>query len=214
MPRRCKLFARGVPDMMSRVSSSMIPLHLDMFKCISLGQHSTMTSSTRFVSSQHPETSRYVRLAPQHLRMGSRDFSVTWTQDGRDMDETLDKALSLPSSTRSSWSATECASLFRCSALQTSALLTNFPHLLHTRERDIMEVGQLSDCWRTSVKILRSWSSSRSFKPGTVVVTDSAKSTYCICWARAVLDPENEHICRLNFLALSSSVLFCWLRFL
>merc|ERR1712072_1543230 len=131
--------------------------------------------------------SRYVKLAPQQRRMGKRDFSVTCTQEAKEIEETFEKALSFPSKTRSSWSATEFASLFKCSAFQTSADRTSLPHLLHTLDRDIIEVGQLSARRRISVKIRLSWSSSESFTPGTVVVTERAKSKYRTCCASAGL---------------------------
>mmetsp|Transcript_4520 Transcript_4520/g.15850 ORF Transcript_4520/g.15850 Transcript_4520/m.15850 type:complete len:201 (+) Transcript_4520:597-1199(+) len=198
--------------MMSSASESMIPLHLDMFRWLSLGQDSTMTRRVLSVRSQHPEMSKYDRLGPQHLRMGSRDFSVTWTHDASEREETFEKALSFPSSTRSSWSATEFASLFRCRALHTSTLLTSFPQRLHTLDRCIIEVGQFPESFSTSMKIRRSWSSSRSFSPGTVVVTDSAKSTYWICWASAGDAPLKVCTTLRSFLALARSSRFCWLR--
>ena len=122
--------------------------------------------------------------------MGSKDFSVTWTHEAREIEETFENALSFPSRTRSSWSATELASLFRWRAFHTSADLTSLPHLLQTVDRDIIDVGQLSDNLRTSVNIWRSWSSSRSSMPGTVAVTERAKSTYWTCCLNAELIPS------------------------
>merc|ERR1711959_216042 len=104
IPRRCKLFANLLPSIISSASASMIPLHLDMFRWSNFGQHSTRVSKVRLVKSQHPEMSRYVKLAPQQRRMGKRDFSVTCTQEAKEIEETFEKALSFPSKTRSSWS--------------------------------------------------------------------------------------------------------------
>ena len=59
-----------------------------------MGQDSTMTRRVLSVRSQHPEMSKYDRLGPQHLRMGSRDFSVTWTHDASEREETFEKAYS------------------------------------------------------------------------------------------------------------------------
>mmetsp|Transcript_13769 Transcript_13769/g.31481 ORF Transcript_13769/g.31481 Transcript_13769/m.31481 type:complete len:210 (-) Transcript_13769:176-805(-) len=58
IPRRWRLFTSLLPSMMSKASSSMIPLHRDMFRWLSLGQHSLMISRVRLVSSQQPEMSR------------------------------------------------------------------------------------------------------------------------------------------------------------